>query len=90
MPLDRTKLSAATNAMLDKVMSFGISEQDAEVITDSIISHKSCSWVNNDNVEESTIKALNEYLTQNNVPIVVYVSPVSSRNKFVWEIKIRR
>ena len=90
MGLDRSKLSEPVNALIDKIMSFGLSESDAEVVVDSMIHKKSCSWVNNDVIDENNIKALNDYLVQNSVPIVVIVSPVSTRNKFVWEIKAKR
>ena len=90
MALDRSKLNATEIAVLDKVMSFGISETDAEVIADSIINKKSCSWVNTDDVNEATIKSLNEFITANNCPIVVIVEPIATRGKYVWEIKLKR
>ena len=90
MALDRSKLNATEIAVLDKVMSFGISESDAEVIADSIIHKKSCSWVNTDDIDDAKIKALNEFITANNCPIIVMVEHLQTRNKYVWEIKLKR
>jgi len=88
--VDRSKLSQVETAMLDKVMSYGISEQDAELIADSILSRKTCSWINNDEISPHNIKALNDFLLENKSPVYVLVSPVSTRNKFMWEVKLRK
>ena len=90
MALDRSKLSAVETAMLDKVMSFGISESDAEIIADSILNKKSCSWVNTDDVEQKNIKALNEFISSNNSPVIVVAEHLPTREKYMWEVKIRR
>ncbi|MBI5046850.1 hypothetical protein HZC07_03910 [Candidatus Micrarchaeota archaeon] len=77
---------------VDKVMndltSIGITEQDAQVITDCIITRKSCSWVNTDNVDETVILNLKEVVAKNDYKISVKVQSIPSRNKYIWEVKV--
>lgn len=88
--VDRDKLNKVELEVFDKVMTFGFSETDAEIIAESLISKKSCSWVNNDPISDAIVKNFNTYLVENNYPIILCVSPVSTRNKYIWEIKSTR
>ncbi|MDO8554837.1 MAG: hypothetical protein Q7S22_08560 [Candidatus Micrarchaeota archaeon] len=76
--------------VLADILAFGISDVDAKVILDSIIYKTSTSWVNNDSVDNTRLAALNQYITNNNFGIMVLISPVSSRSKFIWDIKVRK
>lgn len=85
--LNRDKLSQRETEALDKVMSFGFSETDAEVIAESLLSRKSCSWVNTDQVSDAVLKTFNDFLTQNKYELVLRVSDVPTRGKYIWEIR---
>ena len=72
-----------------ELQSVGISEHDAQVIADCIISRKSCSWVNTDPVDEKVLQDLAEAIAKNNYGIKVEVQPVPTRSKFIWEVKVQ-
>lgn len=71
----------------EEFKKIGISEQDAKVLADCVISRKSCSWVNNDPVDNSVLKGLNTLLNEKEYKIKVLVQAVPTRNKFIWEVK---
>lgn len=87
---DKSKLNNEHFAIYKNILSFGISEVDAQVILDCIVAKRSCSWVNNDHVDEKTLKALDDYIIANNFNISIKVDAVPTRNKYVWEIKAKR
>lgn len=41
--------------MMSSLTSIGITEHDALVIVDCIVTRKSCSWVNNDPVDDKLL-----------------------------------
>ena len=49
---DKSKLNPENLGIYNNILSFGISEVDAQVILDCIVAKRSCSWVNNDAVDE--------------------------------------
>ncbi|MBU0532904.1 hypothetical protein KKB44_05425 [Candidatus Micrarchaeota archaeon] len=66
----------------------GISEHDALVIADCIVTRKSCSWVNIDLVNDKILKDLHNLIEKQNYRIKVNVQPVPTRGKFIWEVKV--
>ena len=66
----------------------GITEHDAVVITDCIVTRKSCSWVNTDPVDEKMIIDLRDLIKKNNYGISVKIDAVPTRSKFIWEVKV--
>jgi hypothetical protein len=68
----------------------GITEHDALVIADCIITRKSCSWVNTDPVDENMLKDLANLVKKNDYRIKVEVQPVPTRSKFIWEVKVEQ
>lgn len=85
--VDRDKLSQRETDALTKVESFGFSETDAEVIAESLLSRKSCSWINNDPVADGMLQNFNKFLVENNYELILRITPVSTRGKYIWEIK---
>lgn len=73
-----------------KLLALGISDLDAKIVLDCIITKKSCSWMNADFVDDSIINALNKFITENNYSLHVKVDPVPSRGKFIWDVKALR
>jgi len=77
---------------LDQVMSdlksVGITEHDALVIADCILTKRSCSWINTDPVDERMIADLNNIISQRSYGVKVLVQPIPTRAKFIWEVKI--
>lgn len=76
--------------VLADILAFGISDVDAKVILDSIIYKTSTSWVNNDSIDDARLAALNKYITDNNFGLYVAITSVPTRNKFVWDVKVRK
>ena len=83
----REDLSPRALEMYDKVISLGFSESDAEVIADSILNKKSCSWVNTDPIEDKALDALKKFLADGGHRLVVSVEAVPTRGKYIWEVK---
>lgn len=77
---------------MDEVMAeltgIGVAEHDAMVIADCVITRKSCSWVNTDEVNDKLLQDLNNLIRKNNYGITVKVQPVPTRSKFIWEVKV--
>jgi len=76
------------NEVAAELEGIGISEHDALVIADCVISRKSCSWVNTDPVDEKLLEDLNRLIEKNKYGIRVDVEPVPTRAKFIWEVKV--
>ncbi len=74
--------------VISELISVGITEHDALVIADCIITRKSCSWVNTDPVDDKIIKDLSDLIKKNEYGIMVKVDPLPTRSKFIWDVKI--
>ena len=77
---------------LEQIMTdltgIGITEHDALVIADCILTRKSCSWVNTDHVDEKMMHDLKDLIARQNYGIMVKIEPVPTRGKFIWEVKV--
>jgi hypothetical protein len=73
--------------ILSKIKGTGVSTHDAPVIADCIVTRKSCSWVNTDPVNHDIVRKLLTVIKENNYRIDLSIKAVSSRDKFIWEIK---
>ena len=73
---------------MGEVIKVGITAYDAEVIADCITTRKSCSWVNTDQVDDKIIINLKNLITQKSYGVNVTVESLSTRNKFIWEVKV--
>jgi hypothetical protein len=82
-------MSKYEDVMAD-IMGIGITEHDAMVIADCVVTRKSCSWVNTDEVDEKMLKDLNDLIKKSNYGITVKVQPVPTRSKFIWEVKVHQ
>jgi len=71
-----------------ELTGIGITEHDALVIADCIITRKSCSWVNTDPVDDRMIADLKTLIKSKDYRIRVDIQPVPTRSKFIWEIKV--
>ena len=76
------------NKVKEELMAIGITEHDALVIADCVVTRKSCSWVNTDLVDENMLSQLNDLVKRNDYRINVDVQPVPTRGKFIWEVKV--
>lgn len=74
--------------IMAQLMGVGVSEHDALVIADCIVTRKSCSWVNTDEVSEKLLQDLNHLIDKNGYGIKVVVDAVPTRSKFIWEVKV--
>ncbi len=74
--------------IMNALQSVGITEHDALVIADCILTKKSCSWVNTDPVDERMLADLETLIKKQNYPIKVSVQPIPTRGKFIWEVKV--
>ena len=79
---------ASFREVMGEVIKVGITAYDAEVIADCITTRKSCSWVNTDQVDDKIIINLKNLITQKNYGVNVTVESLSTRNKFIWEVKV--
>ncbi len=73
-----------------EVTGVGISEHDALIIADCIITRKSCSWVNTDPVDDKVLADLNSLISKNNYDVSIKVQAVPTRSKFIWDVKVPR
>lgn len=76
------------DAITSELEGVGISEHDARVIADCVVSRKSCSWVNTDHVDDKLLQDLDALIKKNNYGIKVDIEPVPTRSKFIWEVKV--
>lgn len=76
--------------IITELTSIGISEHDALVIADCIVTRKSCSWVNTDHVDDRVLLDLNNLIKKNNYGINIKVDAIPTRSKFIWEIKVHK
>ncbi|MEW5996299.1 MAG: hypothetical protein AB1657_01760 [Candidatus Micrarchaeota archaeon] len=71
----------------EQIMGLGFSETDAEPLANCIVTKKSCSWVNTDDVDNAKLQKLGEFLKSNGYKIRVSVEAVPTRGKYIWEVK---
>lgn len=74
--------------ILAELQGVGVSEHDALVLADCILSRKSCSWVNTDEVNDKMIEDLNNVIKKNNYGIKVKIDAIPTRSKFIWDVSI--
>ncbi len=74
--------------IIDELTGIGITEHDALIIADCIITRKSCSWVNTDPVDDKMLRDLNDLIKKHNYNINVKVEPVPTRSKYIWDVKV--
>lgn len=74
--------------IIAELIGIGITEHDALIIADCIITRKSCSWVNTDPVDERMLRDLNDLIKRHNYGVKVKVEPVPTRGKFIWDVKV--
>lgn len=74
--------------IIAELVGVGISEHDALVIADCIITRKSCSWVNTDPVDDKVLHDLKHLVEKNNYGIKIKVDAVPTRSKFIWDVKV--
>jgi hypothetical protein len=79
---------ASEEEMMSQFTGIGITEHDALVIMDCIVTRKSCSWVNTDPVDEKQLQDLRDLIAKHGYRIKVDVQAVPTRSKFIWEIKV--
>ncbi|MBI5223419.1 hypothetical protein HY990_03280 [Candidatus Micrarchaeota archaeon] len=73
--------------ILTDLRGAGLTNDDAMVIADVIVTRGSCSWVNTDPVDESIILKLRDVIAQRNYKIRINVDSIPTRSKYVWEAK---
>ena len=66
----------------------GITEHDALIIADCIVTRKSCSWVNTDPVDHRMLQDLNNLIKKHDYGIRVKVDAIPTRSKFIWDVKV--
>ena len=74
----------------DVISGLGIAVEDAEVLADCMVTKKVCFWINTAPVNKEQITKVNEYFVQNSIPIVLQVDHIPTRDKYIWEVKIKR
>lgn len=74
--------------IISHLTGIGITEQDAIVITDCIVTRKSCSWVNTDPVDEKMLQDLRDLIEKRGYRIMVKIDQVPTRSKYIWEVKV--
>jgi hypothetical protein len=79
---------ATEEEMMSELTGIGITEHDALVIMDCIVTRKSCSWVNTDPVDDKLLHDLRDLIAEKGYKIKVDVQAVPTRSKFIWEVKI--
>ncbi|MFH0884957.1 MAG: hypothetical protein V1861_04565 [Candidatus Micrarchaeota archaeon] len=77
-------------AIIAELTGVGITDHDALIIADCIITRKSCSWVNTDPVDDKMLADLSTLIKNNNYGITVKVDAVPTRSKFIWDVKVLR
>ena len=80
---------ATSEEVMANLQGIGISEHDAMVIADCILTRKSCSWVDNEPVDDKLLADLNHLIEKKGYGIKVEVQAVPTRGKFIWEVKVQ-
>jgi len=71
----------------EQLIALGLSETDAEPLANCIVTKKSCSWVNTDEIDNNKLDRLGKFLKENGYKIRVSVEAVPTRGKYIWEVK---
>jgi len=79
--------NSCMGAIKDKLREIGLSETDAEALADCVVTKKSCSWVNTDEVDNAMLERLGAYLNESGHRLRVSVESVPTRGKYIWEVK---
>lgn len=74
--------------IVTELVGVGISEHDALVIADCIVTRKSCSWVNTDPIDDKVLLDLTNLIRKHNYNVSVKVDAVPTRSKFIWDVKV--
>ena len=69
------------------LLGIGITEHDASLLADCMVTGKSCSWINNDKIEKENVKALLNYIQNNSIPVVLSIKYLETREKYIWDVK---
>lgn len=80
---------ASASEVMEQLKSIGITEHDAQVITDCVITRRSCSWVNTDPVDEKVLRDLHDLIKKSNYGVQITVQPVPTRSKYIWEVRVK-
>jgi len=75
--------------ILSKIKQTGVSENDAKVIADCVVTRRSCSWVNTDEVKKESVRALLELIEKEGFKLDLSIKTVTTRDKFIWEVKCK-
>jgi len=75
--------------ILSKIKQTGVSENDAKVLADCVVTRRSCSWVNDEPVTRDAIRNLLKLIEENNFKLDLSIKSVETRNKFIWEVKCK-
>ncbi|MFH1785389.1 MAG: hypothetical protein ABH842_03090 [Candidatus Micrarchaeota archaeon] len=73
-----------------ELTNIGITEHDALVIADCIVTRKSCSWINTDEINDNLLRDLDNLIKKHNYGISVKVDSIPTRNKYIWDIKVNK
>jgi len=76
--------------IIGELTGVGITEHDALIIADCIITRKSCSWVNTDPIDDRMLEDLRILIRNKDYGISVKVDAVPTRSKFIWDVKVLR
>jgi hypothetical protein len=76
--------------IITELTGIGITEHDALIIADCVITRKSCSWVNTDEINDKMLADLKKLIQDKSYGISVKVDAVPTRSKFIWDVKVLR
>ncbi len=79
---------ATTEEIIAEFTGVGVSEHDAQVLADCILTKKSCSWVNTEDVNPQMLKDVDRVIEKNSYGISVKVDSIPTRSKFIWDVKV--
>ncbi|MBU0527986.1 hypothetical protein KKE92_05875 [Candidatus Micrarchaeota archaeon] len=74
--------------IIAEFVNVGVSEHDAQVLADCIITRKSCSWVSTEDVNNKMLKDVDHVIEKNNYGLSVKVDSIPTRSKFIWDVKV--
>ncbi len=75
--------------VMSNLRSIGLSQLDAELVTDCVNVQKACMWQNTDEVTDAQISAAKEFLVKNRLGINVEVTNARF-GKYIWETTLVR
>ncbi len=74
--------------IIAEFVGVGVSEHDAQVLADCIITRKSCSWVSTEDVNNQMLKDVDHVIEKNAYGLTVKVDSIPTRSKFIWDVKV--